>query len=243
MHFLLIINSHLINSHKPINPLFGLNNFQLYFCRLRLIMTFRLMSFTLCFSLLLEQAAQHSLTGWKQPCPLSQTLTLIQSLPRSSSVVLHQCVGLWLPTWHYHTFSRNPVPAWFWVRVDQETNLHKIWKLKVRRTLPLEGHGGQMRQPRARCKGPHWPGWSAFCSCFRRHLSLWPPALPAPHGPRPTTTCLTMRLKMSPSSQLLLQAFTYFPKPVFRLDLVINCISDLYFPLPDLHLNTSPTFL
>lgn len=185
MHFLLIINSHLINSHKPINPLFGLNNFQLYFCRLRLIMTFRLMSFTLCFSLLLEQVAQHSLTGWKQPCPLSQTLTLIQSLPRSSSVVLHQCVGLWLPTWHYHTFSRNPVPAWFWVRVDQETNLHKIWKLKVRRTLPLEGHGGQMRQPRARCKGPTGPAGrhsapasGVTCLCDRRLYQ--PPMAPDP---------------------------------------------------------------
>ena len=201
------------------------------------------MSFILCFSILLERAAQHSLTGWKQPCPLSQKLTLLQSLPRSSSVVLHQCVGLWLPTWHYRTFSRNPVPTWFWVRVDQETNLHKIWKLKVRRTLLLEGHAVRCVSHGPGAKAPTGPGWSALSSWFMRHLSLWPPALPAPHGPKPTTTCLTMRLKMSPSSQLFLQAFTYFPKPAFHLDLDINCISDLYFPLPDLHLNTSPTFL
>ena len=120
-------------------------------------MTFRLISFPLCFSLLFVQAAQHSLTGWKQPCPHSQKLILIQSLPLSSFGVLYQCVRLWLPTWHYHTFPKTLSPH------DSELELtnkqicmrfgSKKWKKSV---LLLESHDGQIYQPWDRCKGPHW---------------------------------------------------------------------------------------
>lgn len=121
-------------------------------------------------------------------------------------------------------------------------NLHEIWKQKVKKehiTLgkPWWSDISAMGQVQ---RSPLGPGWSMLSSCFMCNLSLWLLALPAHHGPKPTITCLTMRLKTSPTSQLFLQAFTYFPKPVFHLDLVINCISDLCFPLPDLHLNTSP---
>lgn len=79
-----------------------------------------------------------------------KNLTSLWALPLSSYVALHNVLYCMLSTWHYcsHlrteiTFSRTFIPAWFWVRSDQERNLHKIWKLKAKTSL-LGGYCGKM---------------------------------------------------------------------------------------------------